>query len=217
MKSVKADLRDLDKLDIQKQGKALTPIPARKVLTAAEKTALKGAVSVGGLFSNSVKLLNEPIGVSDTKPSLSITMPSKVPVGLAAKPLVSDVTLAVGMSASAFAVLGVTGSFGLYGSSTPELGLFSSIGGGWWTNVGVSVGPQITLIFGPPSDLAGVSWGIGCDCKFMAGSIGGLLLFSPPPFKFLGISVSLSVGPSAIPAFDVTMQVSATNILPIAK
>jgi hypothetical protein len=51
----------------------------------------------------------------------------------------------------------------------------------------------------------------------MAGSIGALLLFSPPPFRFLGIAVSLAVGPSAIPAFDVTVQVSNTFTKPVLK
>jgi hypothetical protein len=113
--------------------------------------------------------------------------------------------------------LGVTGQVGLYGSNTPELGVFASLGGGWWTNVGVGIGPAITLIFGPPADLGGVSWGIGCDATFMAGSISGLLLFTPPPFRLLGISVGLSVGPTAIPAFDVTVQVSNTWTKPLLK
>jgi hypothetical protein len=217
MKSVKADLRDIDKLNIQAQGSALVPIPARRTLNTADKTALKGAITVGSIFSPQAGLLNEPIGVSETKPTISVTMPSTVPVGLTPKSSVTDITLAVGLSVSAFAVIGVTGSAGLYGSTTPELGVFASVGGGWWTNVGAGVGPVVTLIFGTPSDLSGVSWGIGCDAKFMAGSIGGLLLFSPPPFRFLGIAVSLSVGPSAIPAFDVTVQVSNTFTKPLLK
>jgi hypothetical protein len=217
MKTVKADLRDIDKLDIQRQGSALTPIPARRTLGPVEKSALQGAVSVAGLFNPQANLLNEPIGVSVAKPTLSIILPSTVPVGLASKPGVTDVTLAVGLGVSAFAVIGVTGSAGLYGSTTPELGVFASVGGGWWTNVGAAVGPVVTLIFGTPSDLSGVSWGVGCDAKFMVGSIGGLLLFSPPPFRFLGIAVSLSVGPSAIPAFDVTVQVSNTFTKPLLK
>lgn len=217
MQTVKADLRDIDKLDIQRQGSTLAPIPPRRTLNTAEKTALKGAIQVGSLFVAQTGVLREPIAVSESRPSISVTMPSRVPVGMTPKASVTDITLAVGLGVAAFAVIGVTGSAGLYGSTTPELGVFASIGGGWWTNVGAGLGPVVTLIFGTPADLGGVSWGIGCDAKFMAGSIGGLLLFSPPPFRFLGIAVSLSVGPSAIPAFDVTVQVSNTFTKPLLK
>ena len=169
------------------------------------------------LFSSQASLLKEPISVSETKPTIAVTMPSTVPVGLTPKPSVTDITLAVGLNVDVFAVIGVVGSAGLYGSTTPELGVFASVGGGWWTNVGVGAGPVIELIFGTPSDLSGVSWGIGCDVRFMTGAIGGLLLFSPPPFRFLGIAVSLAVGPTAIPAFDVTVQVTNTFTKPLLK
>jgi len=112
---------------------------------------------------------------------------------------VRDITLAVGGAAQAVAVMGVTVAGGLYGSTTPELGLFGSVGGGWWTNLAASAGVMVAVILGPPSDFAGVSWGIGCDVGFMTGSIGGLLLFSAagPPFRFLGVEVSLMAGPTA--------------------
>jgi hypothetical protein len=218
MKPIKADLRDLDKLDIQAQGRPLTPIPPRRSLGAAEKAALKAAVSAGGVLTAQANLLKEPISVSETKPTISVLMPSKMMVGLAKKLPSFDLTLAVGLGVDAFAVVGVTGSAGLYGSTTPELGVFASAGLGWWSNVSVSVGPVITLIFGPPSDLAGVSWGVGCDVKFMVtGSIGGLLLFAMSPFRFLGIAVQLAAGVTAIPAFDITIQVSDTWTKPILK
>src|SRR5262249_31333088 len=153
MKSVKADLRDVDKLNIQAQGSALPPIPPRRTLSEPEKVALKGALAVGGLFNPQLGVLNEPTDVSDNRPSISVTMPSTVPVGMTPKSSVTDITLAVGLNVSAFAVIGVTGSAGLYGSTTPELGVFASVGGGWWTNVGAGAGPVITLIFGTPSDL----------------------------------------------------------------
>jgi hypothetical protein len=44
----------------------------------------------------------------------------------------------------------------------------------------------------------------------------GTLLFSPR-FKFLGIAVGPSAGPSAIPALDVTVHVSDTFTRPILK
>lgn len=218
MNTVKADLRQIDRLDIQKQGSALSPpgVPPRRVLSDVEKGALKAALNLGKIVSPQTGLLLEPIGVAESRPSITITPLSSVPVGMTPR-AGTDVTLAVGLSVSAFAVIGVTGQAGLYGSTTPELGVFASVGGGWWTNVGAGVGPTITMIFGPPSDLAGVSWGIGADAAFMAGSIGALLLFSLPPFRFLGIAVSLAVGPSAIPAFDVTVQVSNTFTKPLLK
>jgi hypothetical protein len=221
MDKFKADFSQVDLLDIQGLGKSLVTKPPRKPVTGLEKSALKSTLEFGQMLDSKVGLLLEPVKVSESKPKMTVTFPKTIPVGLTgtagSPPSTFDLTLAVGVSASAFAVLGATGAAGIYGATTPELGVFASVGAGWWTNVGAAVGPSLTFIFGGPSDLAGVSWGIGCDARFMTGSVGGLLLFTPPPFRFLGFSVGLSVGPSAIPAFDVTLQVSNTWTKPLLK
>jgi hypothetical protein len=217
MDRVRADLRQLDNLDIAKQGVPISKIPARRTVSGAEKDVLKSAVDFSTFVSSNMGYLREPINVCEKPPSITVMLPKIGPVGMTPRPTVTQITLAVGVAGSAFAAIGATGQVGLYGSNSPELGVFASLGGGWWSNVGAGIGPAITLIFGPPADLGGVSIGIGCDVGFMAGSVSGLLLFSPPPFKFLGISVGLSVGPTAIPAFDVTVQVSNTWTKPLLK
>ena len=216
MNYFRADLRQLDLLDIPKQSTPLAGTPQRRNLKASEKKALKSALALSKRFDPQFGMLEEPIGVSESPPPITVLPPAKVPVGMTSGPS-KDLTMAAGIQASALAVVGVTAQGGIYGCTNKELGVYFSVGGGWWTNIGANAGPVVTIIFGPPKDMTGVALGIGADVKFMAGAIGGLLLFSPPPIRFLGFAVSLAVGPSAIPAFDVTIQVSNTWTKPILK
>ncbi len=122
-------------------------------------------------------------------------------------------TIGLGGSTSAFAVIGVTAGAGLYGSTTPELGWYTSGGAGFWTNAGVSSGLALTYVFGPPSAFSGLSIGVGVDADLpgLGVGIGILLLFgaSGPPFQFLGYSFGVSAGLSALP-IDFTIQASDT-------
>jgi hypothetical protein len=159
--------------------------------------------------------------ISDKAPTVTILPPSTVPVGTSGTPgsgTVAAVTFAWGIQGSAFAVIGPTVEGGIYGSTTGEWGFYGSVGGGWWTNVGANVGPVFTVIFGPPADMAGVAFGIGADVTVGPPvlAVGGLLLFSPSPFKCIGFAVFLSIGPSVIPV-DVTVQVSVTALHPTVK
>lgn len=216
MNYFRADLRQLDLLDIPKQSTPLIGTPQRRNLQASEKKALKSALAFSKRFDPQFGLLEEPVNLSEKPPSITVLSPSKVPVGMS--PASSkNLTMAAGLQASAQAVVGITAQGGIYGCTNKELGVYFSAGGGWWTNIGANIGPVITFIFGPPKDMAGVAIGIGADVKFMAGAIGGLLLLSLPPVRFLGFAVSLAVGPSAIPAFDVTIQVNNTWTKPILK
>ncbi len=221
MDRITADLRQLDNLDIAAQSSPIKRLPARNSVSGTKQSVLKSAVEFSAMLNSSNGCFLEPIKVREKPPSVSILLPTTVPVGMfdatAATSYGEPITLAVGASSSAFAIVGVTSQIGIYGSNSPELGLFGSVGGGWWSNIGFGVGPALTLIFGPPATFAGVSFGIGCDTRFFMGSIGGQLLFSAPPFKFLGISVGFSIGPSVIPAFDVTIQVSNTRTMPLLR
>jgi len=212
----RADLTQLDRLDLQKQCQQLTRPPAVTPVSGTEKDALEAAINLAAGMQPHLGFLKEPIRVAAHPPSTTIILPTSVPVGLTAASS-RALTLATGINLDTFAVIGPILQGGIYGSTTPELGLFGSFGAGWWTNVGIGIGPVITVIFGPPSDLAGVAFGIGCDARFMAGSIGGLLLFTPPPFRFLGFAVGLAVGPTAIPTFDVTVQVTNTVTKPLLR
>lgn len=216
MDHLRADLRQLDSLNIAQQALPLIGSPRRRVVTSIEREVMKQSLAFAAHVTPTTGFLREPIKISERRPKMTILPPVTVPVGMTPGAR-SDFTLATGLNVDAFAVVGPVLQAGIYGSTTPELGVFLSVGGGWWTNVGITVGPVITVIFGPPSDLKGVAFGIGCDVAFMAGSIGGLILFSPPPFKFLGFAIGLAVGPTAIPSFDVTVQVTDTFTRPLLK
>jgi hypothetical protein len=216
MDRVRADLRQLDALNIKQQAIPLVGTPRRRVVSSTERGLLKQATSLAAELDPGTGFVREPIKIATHAPAITVLPPSKVPIGMAARGK-TDFTLATGLNVDAFAVIGPVLQAGIYGSTTPELGVFLSVGGGWWTNVGVAIGPVITAIFGPPSDLAGVAFGIGCDVRFMVGSIGGLILFSAPPFRFLGFAIGLAVGPTAIPSFDVTVQVTNTFTRPLLK
>lgn len=209
MNTFKIDARQLDNLDIQGLGSTLSGSPSARRATGMEATLLRGAVDLSGNV-----WAKEAISVADRKPRITAIGGAKYPIGL--RPGTSPhLTMGLGISLAAAVVIGPTAGGGLYGSTTPEIGIYGSIGAGWWTNAFYSTGAAVTFVFGPPSDFAGIAWGIGADIKFIVGSLGGLLLFSPPPIRFLGFSVSLSAGPSAIPAFDVTIQVSNTWTKPL--
>jgi hypothetical protein len=211
---IRADLHDLDRLDIEGQGFPLPPFPRRRILNRAEQASLLSAVELSALLLDAAPvapIIQQVIDVAEDRPTLVVEKPSAVPVNN------REFTIAVGINPEIFAIVGVTGTVGIYASTTGEVGLFSSLGGGDWVfNFGLSVGGVVTEIFGPPSDLAGVSVGMGCDVQFGLG-IGGLALFSGTrPSRFLGISVSIALGPSAIP-FDFTFQATDTRILPVLR
>ena len=213
----KGDFRQLDALDIAKQGKALLGKIPQTAVPGTDAEDMKKVINLLKTQDPKLGKLIETILALFFGPTpTDLKKPNNVPVGLTPSSS-GKFTMAVGLQGAAFAVIGATASAGVYGSTSPELGVFFSLGGGWWTNVGLSAGISLTFIFGPPADLNGVSWGIGCDSRWWVGSVGGLLLFSPPPFRFLGFSVGLSAGPSMIPAFDVTVQVSNTFVTPILQ
>jgi hypothetical protein len=217
--NIRADLRGLDGLDLRHRNapSPLPQLPPRRILNNAEKAALKAAVDLGALFLDEAPVtpvIRKVIEISESRPSIVVKKPTTVPVND------TEVTVAVGFNPEVFIVGGVTGAVGVYGSSTREFGVFLSGGPGiWFPNVGVSLGMQLVVIFGPPSNLSGLCLGLGCHVVY-GGTWGGILLFAPasqpPAFplpRFLGFSVSLST-PSRSP-FDLTYQVTYTGTRPL--
>lgn len=213
MNEIRADLRDLDKIDVERQGIPIGTAPPRRKLGPVERSALDSAIGLWSFFNRQAELFRDPMIISDKRPRVTITPPPKTPVGMtpASK---SEATLGLGLTSSAFAVVGITTSGGVYGSTTGELGVYIGGSTGIWTNVGAGVGPTYTMVFGPPSDFAGVSIGVGADIGAGLVGFGAMLLFSPPPVRFLGYSVSLSLGVTSIP-YDVTVQVGFTGAKPV--
>lgn len=217
-----ADLSQLDKLDMTQLRPLPSPLRSRRRLPPNDADALATAVKFGKELPgspSSLALIDELIQATRKPPALTITPPAPPirpgtpTIGLTPTSA-RTLTMAVGAETNLVYVVGFTGQFGVYGCIRPgELGVYSSIGGGLWTNVGVSVGPTITFIFGPPSDFAGVSLGIGADGGPGVLSVGAMLLFSLPPTRFLGFSISLAVGESVWPA-AITVQVGATRKKP---
>ncbi len=150
MNRISADLRQLDKLNLQKCI-PLGPRLTRGRAAPAEIAGLKASIDLATKFQPDVGFLREPFTVSQIRPSINVLRPATVPVGLTTVSTGSDITLATGLNVDVFAVIGPVLQGGIYGSTTPELGVFGSVGGGWWTNVGIGIGPVITLIFGPPA------------------------------------------------------------------
>jgi hypothetical protein len=213
-KNFNIDLRDLDNFDIQANGQLLGAPPPHNPIGPVQKLALEGAIDLWKLVFPQAVLFREPINVADNKPSVTIQKPSTVPVGLTPRAK-DECTIALGITGSAFAVIGISISGGVYGSTTGELGVFTGGSVGVWTNVGASLGPQYVMVFGPPSDFAGVSFGVGCDIGVGLVGVGAMMLFSLPPIRCLGISVSLSLGtPGSLP-FDVTAQIGITSTKPL--
>ncbi len=214
MDRIRFDLRYLDNIDVQRQGQPLRRAPMRRNLYHTEKKALKNSFEFLKLFHRWGSILMYIFEITEHPPILDILRPQQIDIGLHPARKSNAITLAEGLSESAFSGIGIGISGGFYGSSTGELGIFSGGSIGIWTNIGISASIMVTYILGPPSDLGGVSWGVGCDIggEFIGG--GGMLLFSPPPIRFLGVSFSIGVGMSTLP-FDITVQAGYTKTKPL--
>src|SRR5262249_28316501 len=138
-------------------------------------------------------LLPVQLSTASSSPAISILLPGM--------PSISTLTVSVGPGADGYVGIGVRASAGFYGCLKPkELGWFYSYGGGWWLNIGASIGVTLAFIFGPPSDMDGVSYAAGVDVGKSPGtgwSGNAMLLFTPPPFRILGIAIGAAWGWSA--------------------
>jgi hypothetical protein len=226
MQSFKADFSQLAFLD----GDSLprpTPVrssPPRRRLPQGECDALVSALDAGKAISPSLGCLLEIVRVGISPPTVGLLRPSKMPVHFELSKS-SQLTVAGALTVSAFAAVGVVGSGGVYGSTTREVGVFLSGGGGIFTNYGVSGGAEYTFIFGTPADFSGPYFGVGVSVSGPPPiGAGGTLLFSPsmPPtfpitLTLMGFSVAVTAGtPSPIPV-TVSAVVTDTKIWPLLR
>jgi hypothetical protein len=193
-------------------------------LPQGERDALVSVLDAGKSISPALGSLLEIIRVGVTPPKVGVHRPPKMPVHFALSTS-SQLTVAGALTVSAFASIGVVGSGGIYGSTTGEVGVFLSGGGGIFTNVGLSGGGEYTFIFGTPADFAGPYFAVGVGVSGPPPiGVGGNLLFSPsmPPtlpitLTLMGFSVSVTVNtPSPIP-ITVTAVVTDTKIWPVLR
>lgn len=226
MQSFRADFRQLDRLE----GAVLprpTPVrsaPGRRVLPQGERAALVSALEFGKTFSPALGSLLEIVNVGVSPPALTVLRPLLMPVGFALSKS-TNLTIAGALTVSAFAGVGVVGSGGIYGSTTREIGVFLTGGGGIFTNLGLSGGGEYTFILGTPADFAGPYLGVGVSVSGPPPiGVGGMLLFSPTlpltipiTLTLMGFSVSVTVNtPSPIPV-TVTAEVTNTKIWPVLR
>jgi hypothetical protein len=220
MDRFRADLRELDKINIAKLAKPLAAASARKRLTDPEANVVTSVASFASALGLPVgDLVKELARISKSPPAITVLPPKTVKLAFPGS--LSTLTFAIGGNAEAFGIFGATFQTGVYASNSPEFGIFTSVGTGVFTNVGVSAGLALTVVVGPPSAFGGIATGIACDVNIpgfanVVGA-GGMMLFSAAPaFNFLGWSFSLSAGVSALPV-TFSVQVSATSLRPILK
>lgn len=192
--------------------------PPRRQMGQFERPAITTAIRAAANVSNTAKLLKEVMELADAARRIPVSFIGgsarmfRMPTSL------STITVGAGGSTSAFAVVGVTMGAGIYGSNTPELGLYDNAGGGIWTNAGVSSGLVLTYVFGPPASFGGMSWSVSvsADMPGVGFGVNASLLFgaSGPPYDFLGYAVGVAAGVSLLPA-DISFQVSNTRLLPL--
>jgi hypothetical protein len=215
MDRLRVDFRNILNLDVPRRGRRVPGGPPRRRCGGVEQALVSTAVSGAARLSNRGRILNEVVELADAGRRIPVSLIGGRGSMVFAPPTSSVVTVGVGSSVSAFAAIGITFGAGLYGSTKPELGIYTSGGGGIWTNAGVSASLQVTFVFGPPSDFGGMSWGVGvgCDIPGVGLGVSAMVLFSAsgPPYRFLGFSYGLGAGVSVLPV-EYTFQVSSTHL-----
>jgi hypothetical protein len=226
MQLFRVDFRQLDRLEgaFLPRPAPVRPAPGRRVLPQGERAVLVSALEFGKRFSPALGPLLEIVNFGVKPPALSVLRPLAMPVGFAVSKS-TYLTIADALTASAFAGIGAVVSGGVYGSTTREIGVFATGGGGIFTNFGLSAGGEYTFILGTPADFAGPYFGIGVGVSGPPPiGVGGMLLFSPTlsptmpiTLTLMGFSVSVTVNtPSPIPV-TVTAEVTNTKIWPVLR
>jgi hypothetical protein len=142
MDSFTLDCRQLDKWDFVSQPPVPLrgPVPRRQ-LSPSEIDTLKATLRFGKNFSPTLGALDEIIGLDKKRVAAKLLAPAVAPSAPAAPsgtPAASpgfirfspstELSVAGAPAFSAAAVVGVVGSFGLYISTTREIGFFTTAG-----------------------------------------------------------------------------------------
>lgn len=219
MDRIRVDYSRIVRLDIQRFGRRVPGGPPKRKASWLEETAITTGLSAASHVSSTAALLKEVSDIASAARRIPVSLVGGSGPLFGPPASSSFVTIGTGVSASIFSIVGITSGAGIYASNTPELGVYTSLGGGYWTNVGVSGGVQLTYVLGPPSAFGGMSWAVGVDCDIPGVGIGvsAAVIFgaSGPPYPFLGWAVGVGAGVSAVP-FDFTFQVSNTKLIPLA-
>ncbi|MCP5197045.1 MAG: hypothetical protein H6974_09710 [Gammaproteobacteria bacterium] len=229
MQQLTLDCKQLDQWDFVNQPPVrLTGTRSKKPCSTTEATALKSAIGLGSSLglSNIFKTAEEVINIATPPRAVaSVLKPSK---GTLTSPSLvikftssSEVTGSIAAAGSLSAVIGVTGSFGVYASTTREIGVFSTLGGSLTINSpGAAAGGEVTLIIGTPSDFSGPYFGLSVGVGTgVAAAV--TLLFSPTlpsapgaplVLTYMGAAFNVSaVTPTKLP-INISIQVTNTRI-----
>ncbi|MBZ5688656.1 MAG: hypothetical protein LAP86_26895 [Acidobacteriia bacterium] len=222
MKNFTLDLSQLTVVpDASKGGRAVAG--PRTPRSSTDRDVIETALEFGKPFNPTFGAALEVLQISKTSPTVKV-VPSPT-VAMTSKS--SDLTLGIGLTGTAAMVAGINLSGGLYGSTTPEFGIFGTAGFVVGIVSGASGGVELTFVFGTPRDFSGpfVSFQASVGPKVFAGaSVGASLLFSPGPpgpggrvpLTFMGIAFNLTGGVSALP-FSISVEWSFTTTIPLLK
>ena len=188
--------------------------------SSLEVAALKAAIRLAKPVNPMLATLEEMIDIGSKPTRATLLAPAKMPI-IGGAPIIkfsgsSQLTGAFGAAGSAAWGIGFLVSVGLYASNTPEVGVFSTLGGGIFVNTpGASIGGELTLILGTPLDFSGPYLGVSVSAGTGLG-VTGTLLFSPtlpltfpPILTLMGCSINFSaVTPTKLP---LTVAITVTN------
>jgi len=219
MDSLHVDYSGIQRLDIVRLRFALPAGgPPSRPAGQTEASAFRSAIGAASYVSNLAALLKEISDIAAVAKRVGVSLVGGTGPMITGPGAITAITIGAGASSSVFAYVGVTVGAGIYGSSTPELGFYSSRGGGIWTDVGIGSELVLTYVLGPPAAFGGLSWGVGvsCDIPGVGVGISCTVLFgaSGPPFPLLGWCVGVGAGLSVLPA-SISFQASNTQLIPI--
>jgi hypothetical protein len=216
---------DLSQLTVRpdpKLGTVVRPGPRRRK-NSVERAAMLAAMEVAKPFRPRLGGPLEVLEFSLHPPTISVVTSPTVAIAASASP---DLTLALGWMGSAGWIAEVAAEGGVYGSTTLEFGVFDTLGFVLGLATGVSVGVEYTLVFGPPSDFAGlfIAFQASIGPKELGGlAIGGSLLFAVgpptaagPSLTFKGLTLNGTFGWSALPV-SLSVEWSNTRLKPLIK
>jgi hypothetical protein len=187
----------------------------------------------GKSISSDLKVPHEIFELTKRAPTLTMvparptsTTPWLVLGGGLAPGAKFNLTVGAGIAASAsIGLFGAGDSVGFYGSTTHELGTYTShsfLGG---IGFGFNVGAEYSIVFGTPADFSGpfIAFAASYSIPGSPISVGGAILFSPiphpgpvgiPTLAFVGFAwtPSVSIGPSL--PFSMQVIWSNTSITP---
>lgn len=205
-------------------------VPKPKGNLPGEETLVRAGMSAIGALSTKGGIMTSMLGVA-TSPVATLSVMGSV-AGAIIKTPAPDFTVTFGLAAQAGAGAAAGVGAGIYAwnkSPMGQVGLYGSVSLGYVTNVGVSIGDQVCLLFGTPSStLAGDSISVAVEMGIGIFTVSGIMILNAPPVtmwppsvslpgwtpQVIGVGFALTAGISALPA-DISVMPGRTWIKPV--